>query len=314
MDFQRVDLGRRAKAEGVSDAQLPELLHRMRLGEPVQAWFPQWKLLGDIRHDMLRTLNAPLRNEVLFREFLEEQCLELAQDRWQITERDVPLPSIDRILSAVMNSVTPEIMNEVLAFKKPVLLLAPVAELSRLIFELNSVLCQMSLHETVWCGWSERSNFSNESADMRVKRWDFVLTEGAQVFDLPDWDDARVTRRERLEVFSQRFSNIGMRSVDRFSYTALALRGLRHQKPADCAYEGGVFSPDGVVSKWQYTHLEVLDEQNIGFGAWMPRRRHVIFGRDGLDSFSQDEDGDAFPGTAGRFRPAFAREVVSEDL
>src|SRR5690606_28123326 len=123
----------------------------------------------------------------------------------------------------------------------------------------------------------------------QIKQWRFAITEGAQTFPIPEWDNGRETFAERIERFNSRYSSKQITRLDYPSYTALMNQGLRQGKPTDCEYLNHSRKA-GAKSDWQYTLLNETNQETglVGAGYWYNFNRRVSLNEAFLDSRYDD--------------------------
>jgi hypothetical protein len=140
-------------------------------------------------------------------------------------------------------------------------------------------------------------------ASQYITRWEFVISEGAQVFDHRRWDRPTANLATRIKRFDSRYSSCGITRLNYPSYIALMIDSLRNGKPLDCKYENDSGESDAQLVRSQETILAELGHdmdsrvfrRAVATATWYPKYRQVILGHAAVDK----------PNESARFRCAF---------
>lgn len=217
----------------------------------------------------------------------------------QPREGDAPLPDRETILTSIQRTLTPEQARVFLDKKEvhePTLVLVPITSTERYTEALQEASQTMEGSEepSVLEFAQDQLNAQAIAAEVeenKIKKWKFAITEGAQTFDIPEWDNGQVTLQQRIDRFNSRYSSKQITRLDYPSYIALMHQGLRQGKPTDCKYQGDS-KKRGAKNTWQYTLLNetgegTIEEVTLGLVAaahWGDYARHVILSGYNLES------------------------------
>jgi hypothetical protein len=209
----------------------------------------------------------------------------------QPREGDAPLPDCEAILSSIQSILTPE-QARIFLDKKEIhelkLVLVPVTSLERYteaLLDASQIMegfRELHLSEFAQTRLDELATQA-EVEGSQIKKWKFAITEGAQTFVLPSWDNSHENFRERINRFNTHYASKGITRLDLPSYIALMYQGLRQEKPIDCEYLNNSLEADAKAkSDWQYTFLNEIDEdaRGVGGGSWSFYNRSVLLGVD----------------------------------
>ena len=252
----------RAKTRvGADDAELSELLRSFT--SDIDAILAHTDLSEDRK--------ALLKARVL----VDEQISSAIENAIQPREGDAFLPSGKAILTSVMKELTPERAREILRFHEAKLVLTPITSIERYREELNRASQIMEGYREAYVTGFAEEELSAQAAQAQVegnkiKSWKFAITEGAQTFDIPEWDNGRENFQQRINLFNARFEQSGMTRLDYSSYIALMVHGLRKGKPIDGEYLKHSRKQDAKCD-WQFTLLNETDEERglVGAACWL---------------------------------------------
>lgn len=308
-DRRTRELERRAEKEGS-----PELV-ALLIGEKVReraddAAFTALlrRFVPGIRHAALTLTNLTEDQQALLevRAMIEDQvsfALENAIQPSLVRDAARPLPEV--VLASVLKILTPAQATEILQFKEAKLVITPVTSVERYDEELSQA--SITMEESLVPEFSRfpENQLTAQAARAevrgnRIKSWKFAITEGAQIFDMPEWDNGQETHLQRIERFNERFVKIGMTRLEFQSYIGLMIQGLRQGKPIDCKYLNHS-RKKGAQHEWQYTLMNETDEEidRIGTGLWDSCSHNVNLLEDNLD----------YPIDFARFRPAVVGDI-----
>ncbi|MGE3278838.1 MAG: hypothetical protein AB7J40_03515 [Candidatus Altimarinota bacterium] len=283
--------------EGADDAQLAELLRSIRSN------------VDEIME--LTGLSESRRLLVKARMLIEPQIDFALSYAIQPREGDAPLPSREAILASVMTILTPERAREILRFHEAKLVLTPITSLERYLEELNQTSQTMERCRVPYVSEFAQNQLNAQATQAQVeankiKSWKFAISEGAQTFDIPEWDNGRETHQQRIERFNGRFAKSNILRLDYQSYIALMVQDLLKGRPIDCKYRNDSTSINAQTDTWQYTLMNETDEKQglVGTAFWDGSFRYVNLFSDHLDN----RDGVA------RFRPAVMGEILGFDF
>lgn len=203
----------------------------------------------------------------------------------QPREGDAPLPDRETIFKSIERTLTSEQAKVFLNKKeihKPTLVLVPVTSTERYIEALQEA--SQTMEDAYQPSFSNfprnqlnRLATQAEVEGDKIKKWKFTITEGAQTFNIPSWDNSVETVQERINRFNRRYSSKSIHPIDTSSYIALMNQGLYHGKPIDCEYIDHSRSSSAIESDWQNTILNNTNENSdrVGVGRWVNLGRGV---------------------------------------
>lgn len=176
---------------------------------------------------------------------------------------DAELPSGAAIMHSIMREMTSERAREMLLFHKPTLVLTPITSLTRYLEEIREVRQIRDGSRNLSLSEFARDQINHQAVAQevdhnRIRKWRFAITEGSQVFDIPEWDNGEENFEQRIRRFNLRFTPNKIFSLDYASYIALANRGfLTKNFIDDCGeYESGIPHPS---QKMQFTLLNEME-------------------------------------------------------
>lgn len=246
---------------------------------------------------------------------MDEQMGSALQNTIQLRAGDTPLASREVIMESIMRELTPARAREILQFHEPMLVLVPAASLER--YRLELIVASRIIQQAEAPFFSRFTELhlneqarSSQVVGTQVKSWKFAITEGASVFDVPEWDNALNTSLDRTRLFTERFRESQMGMLSHRSYIALMVAGLKQNRTIDGRYYGKHKYHQSQSSQ-HFTYLDVssetviLDEYSF-FGictaGWSDVPPQVFFR---TASMSQSCDG-------ARFRPMVDGHIVEE--
>jgi len=295
-DLRTRDLERRAKGHQTPEnvvnfleAKIREDASDVQLSRVLGTFVPEvrgaaLKLIGNLTADRKVVL------EVMA--MLEEQIDQAMEFAIQPREGDAPLPDREAILRSIQRTLTPDQARTFLDKKEmnePTLVLVPVTSPERYTEALQAASQIMEGSQEPYLSEFTQTRLNElatqaEVEGTQIKQWRFAITEGAQTFPIPEWDNGQETFQERISRFNTHYGTKGITRVDFSTYIALMHQGLRQGKPTDCEYLNHSRKA-GAKSDWQYTLLNETDEENglVGAGRWNSGNRHVDLGESNLD-------------------------------
>lgn len=236
-----------------------------------------------------------LKKEVLV--FVENQidpAILAAEEGFQPREGDAAIPDRESVSQAIVreftvghNGLTLEMakarFEEVKKLHEVKLVLAPVTSVERYRQELQtaSQIMKRSKNPIIRLPAENQLNIQaieSQVEDNQIKEWKFAITEGAQVFGIPEWDNGQVSLEERINRFNDRYASSRIRRLDLQSYIALMIDGLRHGKPIDCKYEGDSLERNAKTVVWQLTLFNEVENGLVIMAGWHDRERSVDLG------------------------------------
>ncbi|MGE3341212.1 MAG: hypothetical protein AB7J46_04840 [Candidatus Altimarinota bacterium] len=278
------DSERRALAEGSLESEAAYMRKRIREGANDADLSNLLKGFNSNVDEILEQTDLSEGRQLLLKaRFLIEQQIAFAlENAIQPREGDAPLPSREAILASVMRTLTPAQAREILQFNEAKLVITPVTSVERYREELNAASQTMEGSREPYVSEFTQDHLNTQATQAQVegnkiKKWRFAITEGAQTFDIPEWDNGQESLRDRINNrFNPRFHQSKMSRLDYQSYVGLMIQGLRQGKPIDCEYLNHSRKA-GAQFEWQYTLLNETDEENglVGAGLWHSDARSV---------------------------------------
>jgi len=223
-------------------------------------------------------------------------------------EGDAPLPDRETILRSIQRTLTPDQARTFLDKKEvnePTLVLVPVTSPERYTEALQAASQIMEGSQEPYLSEFTQTRLNElatqaEVEGTQIKQWRFAITEGAQTFPIPEWDNGQETFQERISRFNIHYGTKGITRVDFPTYIALMHQGLRQGKPTDCEYLNHSRKA-GAKSDWQYTLLNETNQETglVGAGYWHYDFRNVYLYVYNLDNQSDNA----------RFRPSVVGDI-----
>lgn len=219
---------------------------------------------------------------------------------------DIPLPNHQQVLQSIQSQLTPRQAQEILTFKEPRLVVYPITNDERYKKALHCESCRTMERQYLPYLSDFARNALNaiaqQGAQITGYRW--AIVDGAQMVDVPDWDDAGATLPQRIDNFNENFQELlSQNSSDESDHSrarfgrpdygsvgVLMMESLLKGKPLGCKYKGDSRKRDASY-EWQYTLLQGIDEEDgvVGVVYWAPfsqqvRLRDFDLGNRGLDA------------------------------
>lgn len=152
-------------------------------------------------------------------------------------EGDVLSPTLDQAIKILTAHITSEQLVEIQSMRKPELQLIPVTSMARYVRALNGykpIPGQSDARIPDWNnGAFERADQRDGADGCAIVGWKIAVTEGANVSEVSDGDDAYTILAERDTWFRNEFASKGVYGVDFKRIFLLMMKSLKSGKPID---------------------------------------------------------------------------------